>query len=31
MAATYDATSPYYATPFSQFYLDSMTNRPIPK
>jgi hypothetical protein len=31
MAATYDATSPYYATPFSQFYLDSMVNRVIPR
>lgn len=29
--ATYDATSPYYATPFNQFYLDNMVNRPIPK
>lgn len=31
MAAAYDATSPYYTTPFSQFYLDVMTNRAIPK
>ena len=31
MAATYDATSSYYATPFSQFYLDSMVNRVIPR
>ena len=29
--AQYDATSPYYATPFTQFYLDVMVNRPIPK
>lgn len=29
--AQYDATSPYYATPFTQFYLDAMVNRPIPK
>ncbi len=29
--ATYDSTSPYYETPFSQFFLDKMVNRPIPK
>lgn len=29
--AQYDATSPYYATPFTQFYLGVMVNRPIPK
>lgn len=29
--ATYDATSPYYLTPYSQFFLDVMVNRPIPK
>jgi len=29
--ANYDATSPYYLTPFSQFFLDVMVNRPIPK
>jgi hypothetical protein len=29
--ATYTATSPYYTTGFSQFYLDVMNNRPIPK
>lgn len=29
--ATYDATSPYYETGYSQFFLDVMTNRPIPK
>jgi len=28
--ATYDATSPYYLTGYSQFFLDTMTNRPIP-
>lgn len=29
--ATYDSTSPYYNTGYTQFYLDVMTNRPIPK
>lgn len=29
--ANYDTTSPYYATPYSQFFLDAMVNRPIPK
>lgn len=29
--ATYDSTSPYYETPYSQFFLDKMVNRPIPK
>ena len=29
--ANYDATSPYYQTPYSQFFLDVMVNRPIPK
>jgi len=29
--AQYDATSPYYETGYSQFFLDSMVNRPIPK
>jgi hypothetical protein len=29
--AQYDATSPYYTTGYTQFYLDTMTNRPIPK
>ena len=29
--ATYNATSPYYNTGYSQFFLDTMTNRPIPK
>lgn len=31
MAATYDAMSPYYTTQYSQFFLDKMINRPIPK
>jgi alpha-L-fucosidase len=31
MAATYDATSPYFQTQYSQFFLDKMVNRPIPK
>ena len=29
--ADYDATSPYYLTQYTQFFLDSMVNRPIPK
>ena len=29
--AIYDTTSPYYVTPYSQFFLDVMVNRPIPK
>ena len=29
--ATYNATSPYYATGYSQFFLDTMVNRPIPR
>ena len=29
--ATYDSTSAYYATGYSHFFLDTMTNRPIPK
>jgi hypothetical protein len=29
--ASYDATSPYFTTGYSQFFLDVMTNRPIPK
>lgn len=31
MATFYDATSPYYLTGFSEFFLDVMVNRPIPK
>lgn len=27
---TYGTSSPYYLTGFNQFYLDVMTNRPIP-
>lgn len=29
--AVYDTVSPYYLTPTTQFYLDPMVNRPIPK
>ena len=29
--ANYDATSPYFETGYSQFFLDVMINRPIPK
>lgn len=29
--ASYDSTSPYFDTGYSQFFLDTMTNRPIPK
>lgn len=29
--AVYSATSPYYLTGITQFYLDVMVNRPIPK
>jgi len=29
--AVYSPTSPYYNTGFTQFYLDLMVNRPIPK
>lgn len=29
--ATYDSTSPYYTTGYSQFFLDVMVNRPINK
>ena len=31
MPATYDSTSPYFTTGFTQFYLSPMVNRPIPK
>ena len=31
MAANYDSTSAYFNTSYTQFYLDVMTNRPIPK
>lgn len=29
--ATYSSTSPYFNTQFTQFYLDMMSNRPIPR
>jgi hypothetical protein len=29
--AQYDATSPYFETGYSQFFLDSMVNRPVPR
>ena len=29
--STYDQTSPYFTTQYSQFFLDIMVNRPIPK
>lgn len=29
--ANYDPTSPYFTTGFTQFYLDVMVNRPIPR
>lgn len=29
--AVYSPTSPYYNTAFTQFYLDLMINRPIPR
>jgi hypothetical protein len=29
--AQYDATSPYFDTGYSQFFLNPMVNRPIPK
>ena len=29
--AQYDATSHYYQTGYSQFFLETMVNRPIPK
>ena len=29
--ANYESTSPYFTTGYSQFYLDTMVNRPIPK
>ena len=29
--ANYDSTSAYYLTPYRQFYLDVMTNRPFPR
>lgn len=29
--ATYTSTSPYFTTPYTQFYLDTMVNRAIPR
>jgi hypothetical protein len=29
--ATYTTSSPYYSTGYTQFYLDVMVNRPIPR
>lgn len=29
--ATYNESSPYYSTGYSQFFLDTMNNRSIPK
>ena len=29
--ANYDSTSPYFLTEYSQFYLDVMVDRPLPK
>jgi hypothetical protein len=29
--AEYNSTSPYFTTGFNQFYLETMTNRPIPR
>ena len=29
--AVYNSTSPYFAPPYAQFYLDIMVNRVIPK
>jgi hypothetical protein len=29
--ANYSSTSPYFTTGYSQFYLDTMTNRPIAR
>ena len=31
MATTYESTSPYFTTGYTQFYLSPMVNRPIPK
>ena len=31
MAEQYTSTSPYYQTGYSQYFLDVMVNRPIPK
>lgn len=29
--SNYTSTSPYFVTPYSQFFLDTMVDRPIPK
>ena len=29
--AQYTSTSPYFNTKYTQFFLDTMTNRPIPR
>ena len=29
--ANYNSTSPYFLTPYTQFYLDNWVNRPIPR
>ena len=29
--ANYDSLSPYFTTGYSQFFLETMVNRPIPK
>ena len=29
--ANYDSTSAYYLTPYSQFFLDVLTDRPFPR
>jgi hypothetical protein len=31
MSSTYNQSSPYFSTQFSQYFLDVMVNRPIPK
>jgi hypothetical protein len=31
MSSTYNQSSPYFTTQFSQYFLDVMVNRPIPK
>jgi hypothetical protein len=31
MAIAYDSTSPYFETGYSQFFLDTMVNRSIPR
>lgn len=31
MATNYDSTSPYFLTPYSEFFLDVMVNRSFPR